>query len=152
MDKISICVGGVVLKDNKILFVRQNYGELKGMWSIPWGYVDNDEFPDLAVLREIKEEAGIDAKIVGLIGMQNYLYRGKPQLHIIFLCSHIKGELKPDFFETDKVQYFSLEEIENTKEPLEEFCKWIAVRVLSGSFHMIPLERDIPYKPNIGFF
>lgn len=152
MNRLSICVGGVVLKDDKVLLVRQKEGDLKGMWSIPWGYVNLDEFPDLAVLREIREEAGIEAKIEGLLGMQNYFYRGESQLHIIFLCSYVSGTPNPDMVETDKAQYFSLGEIYELGESIETFCRWIVIKVLTNSFHLIPLEMDIPYKPYIGFF
>ena len=38
--RTMLCVGAVVLRGDRILFVRQTYGKLKGMWSLPWGFVD----------------------------------------------------------------------------------------------------------------
>ena len=63
--RITLCVGAVVLRENKVLFVRQNYGGLKGKWSLPWGFVDGKksdgslETPDMAAIRETQEEAGV---------------------------------------------------------------------------------------------
>ena len=100
--QITVCVGAVVLQRNKVLFVRQTYGGLKGRWSLPWGLVDGKnadgtlETPDTATIREIQEEAGIVAKVQGLLGIQNHSNNGKPQLYIVFLCQHFSGEPTPD--------------------------------------------------------
>jgi ADP-ribose pyrophosphatase YjhB (NUDIX family) len=59
--KITLCVGGVVFRQDRVLFVRQAYGNLLGKWSLPWGFVDRIssdgylEPPQMAVLREIRE-------------------------------------------------------------------------------------------------
>ena len=38
--KMIVCVGTVVLRDQKVLFVQQTYGHsLKGKWTLPWGFV-----------------------------------------------------------------------------------------------------------------
>ena len=35
-----LCAGAVVLHEQRVLLVRQTYGDLRGTWSIPWGYID----------------------------------------------------------------------------------------------------------------
>ena len=66
-----VCVGAVVTKGDQVLFVRQAQGHpLEGQWTIPWGYVDEDEFPDVAACRETLEESGVEAEMLGLIGIQ----------------------------------------------------------------------------------
>jgi 8-oxo-dGTP diphosphatase len=74
-SRITLCVGAVVLQEEKVLFVRQTYGKLKGKWSLPWGFVDgigpdgSPESPDEAAIRETQEEAGITARVAGLLGI-----------------------------------------------------------------------------------
>jgi ADP-ribose pyrophosphatase YjhB (NUDIX family) len=155
--RIALCVGAVVLQENKVLFVRQTYGGLKGKWSLPWGFVDGKktdgslEPPDMAAIREIHEEAGVDAKVEGLLGVQNHSNGGEPRLYILFLCRPIRGEPSPDNHETDKAAYFSLDEMTGFNEPFDEFCEWLAKRVLEGQYHFIPAVSSNPYYPHMAF-
>ena len=58
LPSITLCVGAVVMREGKVLFIRQAYGKLKGKWSLPWGFVDgwtpdgSLETPDRAAVRE----------------------------------------------------------------------------------------------------
>ena len=147
-----------MLRENKVLFVRQTYGGLKGKWSLPWGFVEGKksdgslETPDMAAIRETQEEAGVVVKVEGLLGVQNHSDNGEPRLYIVFLCHHINGEPVPDNHETDSAAYFSLDEMANFNEPFDEFCEWVAKRVLEGQQHVIPLQSINPYHPYLAFF
>lgn len=159
-QKMVVCVGAVVLRDRKVLFVRQTYGErLKGSWTLPWGLVrfkdpiGRPETPEDAAIRETLEEGGVVAEIEGLLGVQ---YRpspktGEPRLYLLFSCRHVSGEPKPDNRETDKAAYFSLEGLEDLGEPIDKFCEWLARRVLRGEHHVIPPEPKGPYSPQLAF-
>ena len=149
--RIVACVGTVVLRGNQALFVRQAKGNsLEGQWSIPWGIIGTAESPDIAALRETQEEAGVTARIEGLLGIQNLRREG--WIGIVFLCQHIRGTPTPDGgIETDKAAYFSLKDIEVFDEPFEPWCEWLVRRVLKGDFQLIPAESDNPYKPCLAF-
>ncbi len=157
--RIVVCVGAIVLNDDKALFVRQTYGELAGKWSIPWGYAYTPgasgqvDPPHLAALRETKEEAGIDAEIDGLLGIQNHQdpETGAQRLYILFLCHHVRGEPTPDHIETDQAVYFSLEELKAVEEDVDEFCHWLAISVLQGDYMIVPPQKENPYKPHLAF-
>ncbi len=147
--KMVICVGTVVLQGNRALFVRQAEDHsLAGQWSIPWGIVDYTETPRDAALRETREESGIQAKIDGLLGIQN-LQSG--WLAVVFLCHHGAGHPTPDGVETDRAAYLSLKEIEAVDEPFEPWCEWLVRRVLAGEHRLIPCEPNNPYHPRGAF-
>ncbi len=158
--RMIVCVGSVVLHDNRVLFVRQTYGDtLKGKWSIPWGYVQG-ETPEtyaapshIAALREVHEEAGVTAKILGLLGIQHAepTIEGIPRLYILYLCDHLEGEPAPDNKETDQAVFFSDQEIEAQKSMMDPFCYWLAMRVLKGEYSLIHPNPDNPYPPNMAF-
>lgn len=149
---LVMCVGAVVLQGNQALFVRQAKGHpLEGQWSIPWGFVDPDETPDSAALRETVEEGGVEAKVEGLLGIQP-LHR-KGWVAIVFLCQHLSGDPKPDGgIETDNAAYFSIEEMESFDEPFEPWCEWLVRRILGGEYHIIPPEPMNPYQPLKAYF
>jgi ADP-ribose pyrophosphatase YjhB (NUDIX family) len=158
-QNVIVCVGTIVLKDRKVLFVRQTYGNLKGKWGIPWGYAFTPETnnhldpPHVAALRETREEAGIEAEIDGLLGLQNHQdpETGTQCLYILFLCHHVCGEPTPDQFETDRAEYFSLEGLRAVKENVDDFCYWLAINVLREKYQIIPPKKENPYKPHLAF-
>jgi 8-oxo-dGTP diphosphatase len=142
-----VCVGAVVRKGDQVLLVRQAQGHpLEGQWSVPWGYVDEEEFPDQAAIRETLEESGIEVKLVGLLGIQELHDQG--WIALAFECSYMGGVPKPDRRgETDNAKFYSLEEIDALDEPIEPWCEWIVRRVLEGDHTCIPFASDNPYAP-----
>lgn len=148
--KMVVCVGAVVLRDKRVLFVRQAPGHpLAGQWSIPWGIVDSGEPPEDAALRETGEESGVTAEIDGLLGIQNLPQAG--WLGIVFLCHPVGGSPAPDGAETDRAAYLSLDEMNALEEPFEPWCEWLVRRVLEGNFTLIPGAPGNPYHPRGAF-
>lgn len=139
-----VCVGGVVIRDNRALLVRQAKGHvLEGIWTIPWGFAEQDDKPEEACLREVLEEAGVTAKVEGLIGVQN-LRKPDDAFGLIFLCSHESGELRPDGVETDDVAYFSVEDLDALGEEVNAFTAWMARRVLEGTQTVLAPTSENP--------
>ena len=131
--RMVVCVGAVVLQNERALFIRQTYGTYKGRWSIPWGFSNDDngfpEAPDKAVVREVLEEAGVTAVIQGFLGIQNDtpVINGKkePWLYLLFQCQHQSGTPTPDGKETDAACYLSFSEMDAFSEEIEPFSKWL---------------------------
>ncbi|MDQ0270858.1 NUDIX domain-containing protein [Cytobacillus purgationiresistens] len=75
--KVWLAVSGLLISsDQKWLVVKKKYGGLKGMWSLPAGFVNPGETVDEAVVREVKEETGISSTVKGLIGMRTGVIKG----------------------------------------------------------------------------
>jgi 8-oxo-dGTP diphosphatase len=60
-------VGVVCIKDDKVLLVRRAKPPLEDRWSLPGGRIEWGEAAKDAALRELKEETGCEAEIIGLI-------------------------------------------------------------------------------------
>ena len=159
LPKIVACVGAIVLRDDEVLLIRQTYGKLAGKWSIPWGFAytpgSSGEIdpPHIAALRETREEASVEAEIDGLLGIQNHVNpeTGSLRLYILFLCHHKRGEPTPDHYETDRAEYFSSEELKAVEETVDEFCYWLAMKVLHGNYSIVLPNYENPYKPYLAF-
>src|SRR5690606_40278865 len=63
MATVSVGVCGALVRDGRVLMVRQaynnRYGKGAGHWFVPGGYVQPGETLAEAVVREIREETGI---------------------------------------------------------------------------------------------
>lgn len=64
---IFIGVGAVVFKGDDILVIKRGKEPFKGQWSIPGGALENGERLTDAVIREVREEAGLEIEILGLL-------------------------------------------------------------------------------------
>ena len=69
--------GLVVNSEGQWLVVRKTTVVLKGIWSIPAGFVEGDETADQAAIREVKEETGIDCQFEGMIGFRTGVLNGE---------------------------------------------------------------------------
>lgn len=57
---------GVIWRDDQILLCHISPGNLgEGLWTLPGGGLDFGESPESGVVREVAEETGLDARIVG---------------------------------------------------------------------------------------
>lgn len=56
-------------KTRSILLIRRKYPPFQGMYALIGGHVDAGETPEDAIVREVKEESGIDASVVRSIGV-----------------------------------------------------------------------------------
>lgn len=67
-------VGVVCLRGDDVLLVRRNQAPMAGRWSIPGGRIEWGESAKAAALRELKEETGCDAALIGLVDVVDALF------------------------------------------------------------------------------
>ena len=92
----KVATGALVEQDGKVLLVRRAVDPKQGWWCIPSGFVEHDEAPQEAALRECKEETGLDVRLTGLLDVYHYRsdFRGSGIL-IVYRAEVVGGELRP---------------------------------------------------------
>ena len=79
----------------RVLLIRRRIPPYRGEWALPAGYQEIDEHPQETVVREVREETGIEIEVTGL---HDVVYfpddPRKPANVIVFLCRPVGGELK----------------------------------------------------------
>ncbi len=66
-NQVRIGVGAVVFRGHDLLLIKRGKPPFLGKWSIPGGGLEYGERLEDAALREVREETGCEARIVGLI-------------------------------------------------------------------------------------
>lgn len=91
--KVWLGVAGVAINERgQWLVVKKAYSGLKGRWSLPAGFVEEGETVDEAVVRELKEETGIDCVVSGLIGFRTGVIRGEISDNMAIFYCRMKDE------------------------------------------------------------
>ena len=102
-DFIGVGVGAVILNENhEILLLLRRCPPEVDCWSIPGGAVELFETVEDAIIREIKEELGLDARVVALLNVTNHILEneGTHWVSPAFLINVVKGT--PEIKEPEK--------------------------------------------------
>ncbi len=96
-------------RKGEIFIARRNFNPGKNKWALPGGFVESAEAPEIACLRELREETGLKGKIKKLIGVYLQKIIGDKALLIIgyevdvFNCNiSLNNELKDAKFFSKK--------------------------------------------------
>lgn len=98
-------VGGVIVDRGRTVLIRRGTEPLLGQWSIPGGTIELGETIEEAVRRELREETGLEVRVLELIELFDRIYvengavpaqdRKKPRYHYViadYLCELVGGE------------------------------------------------------------
>lgn len=93
---------GLILKDNKILLIKKHGGPYDGKLDLPGGTIEYGEKPEETLLRELKEEVGINVTSYTLFDgnsvLINWTHKGELEsiTHIgfFYMINSYDGEIK----------------------------------------------------------
>ncbi|HHF0527684.1 TPA: 8-oxo-dGTP diphosphatase MutT [Legionella anisa] len=90
---MSVAVAVIVDEQQRILITQRPFHlPHGGCWEFPGGKLEVNEPPEAALIREIKEEIGIEVQHYKLLGEVKHQYSDKSVKLIIFLVSQYIGE------------------------------------------------------------
>src|SRR3990172_893193 len=83
---------GVLIEDGKILLVEQSVTQSRH-WSLPGGALEYGETLEQGLIREMKEETGLDVSVDRLLYIRDWIPDDSHVVHITFLVSRKGGTL-----------------------------------------------------------
>lgn len=132
-EKIDFTVTAFIVHQNKVLLILH---KKLGLWLPVGGHIELDEDPEEALLREVKEECGLDVKIFGskpeiMTDRTKFLYTpafldihkisdSHQHIGLQYFCTTESDEFTINHDELDDARWFSLDEIEASPDLIPE--------------------------------
>lgn len=112
--KREFSAGGIVFNNqNQVLLIKSSGNHA---WQFPKGQIEKGQTSKEAAIREVREEAGVNAQILEKVGDSKYVYPDYETKEKIFkivtfyLMKYIDGDISDHDFETEETGWYSLEE------------------------------------------
>ena len=83
-----LAVSAAIFRDSRVLIVRRGRPPSHGLYTLPGGGVEVGETLEQAVIREVREETGLDIEPLALAGYRQVIMRdtyGKIERHFVIL-------------------------------------------------------------------
>lgn len=133
-------VRAAIFQNDRLLLVRER---ADNGWTMPGGWADVGDRPSEAVEREVREEAGFEARAKRIVGIYDANRLTPLELFhaykIVFLCDIVGGEAKSSI-ETSEVAFFSKGNL-----PVELSSERTKLRHIQDAFlaHQDPLAGTV---------
>lgn len=145
---VWLAVSGIVISDTgEWLVVNKKYGGLEGVWSLPAGFVKEDETVDEAVAREVLEETGISTQMEGIVGVRSGVLKGEISDNmLLFLLKPLHMEVSTQLEELYEAKFIQPEALLN-----EGKCSVLLQEVLSYQLKPLQVRNGINPGDHFGY-
>lgn len=97
MKVVLVAAVALVDPDGRVLLAQRPEGKsMAGLWEFPGGKIEPGETPEIALIRELQEELGIDtwASCLAPLSFASHAYEGFHLLMPLFVCRKWQGEVQ----------------------------------------------------------
>lgn len=115
--KFEESAGGIVFKKerNQTYILVTQHSAHHG-WVFPKGLIDEGETTETTALREVKEEGGVEAKIIKQLEPVEYFYKLENQTIkkkvIYFLMEYVSGDIADHDWEMEAAEWLEFDKVE----------------------------------------
>lgn len=95
MAQPAVVAAAVVIEKGRVLLTRRAEGQhLEGLWEFPGGKLEEGESPEAAVVRECREECGIEVEVADILDVTHHRYPEKEVLLLFYRCTLRGGQVQ----------------------------------------------------------
>jgi 8-oxo-dGTP diphosphatase len=88
-----LAASAACFRDGRVLLAVRGRSPLDGLYSLPGGLVETGETLAEAALRELREEVGVEAKLIGFVAPVEVIERdpeGRVRLHMVVVAHAVR--------------------------------------------------------------
>jgi 8-oxo-dGTP diphosphatase len=115
---LLVAAAALIDANGRVLLAQRPEGkDMAGLWEFPGGKVDAGETPEAALVRELREELGVETS-VGCLWPLAFASHGYEKFHLLmplFSCRVWQG--KPQSLEKQKLAWANKDELRNYEMP-----------------------------------
>ena len=112
-----ILAGCIIVRDNKILMVKEAKKQCYGQWNFPVGHVEEKELITEAAIREAYEETGCKVKLTGVLPISTLILKeGQTAVIVKFTADVIEEKIEFNKEEILDVKWLDIEKVKNMTE------------------------------------
>lgn len=89
----KVVVTALIEAEGRVLLVRRDIEPGRGLWGLPGGYVDWDEHPEQAMIRECEEETGARVQPDGLLSVQHVILDSEGIVILSYRAQLLGGDI-----------------------------------------------------------
>ncbi len=128
-DDPKVAVAALISDGERVVLVRRAAVPAIGYWALPAGYMDADELPEEALVREVAEETGLTVRVVSLHAIAPLAgWAERRGILLLYLAEPASGELAAHD-DASEARWFTAGEIpweelafESTEQSLREWA------------------------------
>ncbi len=115
----QVSCGGVIYRRQdsqcEIALILRSTKKGEKIWCLPKGLMQEGETPEETALREVREETGLEGKVIKKLGeIQYFFYSPEDRTKIkktvhLFLLEYIQGSVTDHDFEVEEARWFPID-------------------------------------------
>lgn len=141
----QVSSGGIIFRriqyTYEVALIGRSTQKKERVWCLPKGLVEKGESPEETSLREVKEETGLEGKVIKKLGDISYWYHSREdgaRIHKtvhFYLLEFIRGNTEEHDFEVEEVRWFPIREAidrlayKSEREIMDKASKTLEVEV-----------------------
>lgn len=138
---MKVIAGCVIVKNNKILMVKEAKESCYGQWNYPAGHIEEFEKITDGAIRETFEETGCKVKLNGVLPIASIDLKNESHILIRFMAEIIEENIDFDTDEILDVKWIDIEDIKKmTREELRGYDVGIKTIYDIESKNIYPLD------------
>lgn len=149
----GIGVGALIMRGEHVLLVERGIPPV-GVWTLPSGWIEQEDTLATAVVREVQEETGLDCTPKGIICVRNIPKPEQNEMYICFLCEVAPDATPvPDGIESTRAEFVHPDDFDAIQ--LSRFSRFIIDHYQQQHpqpWPLTPSFKDFEVYPNAAVF
>ena len=101
---------GILVEEDRLLIIRQDMPDGR-QWYLPGGQLEPGETIEKGIIREMREETGLEVAMEKLLAVSDTSFRNPSALHILLQVKRLSGELRIPGLAITDVRFVPIEKL-----------------------------------------